>query len=436
MTEWRFKAVLSPNNKRTIGGMGVKNGVGENLPAGPTGPQSSSSHHNDGKERERREKKKMIQLNELIHQLIQVSIQGLGLFVFGTVFFDVLHVLVHRYKVPVLSRWHNTHHLYFPRNLLFLSRHEAANLSHHLTLEALSQAIGTALLWLCLRDLSSASLSIGLLIVFVKWAVQIGWLRGRDENHVEVRDGEVLGVCTDVVLVGPDYHRLHHVHPDAYFSSLVQVVDWALGTACSLAGRRFAVSGTGGALGGELARLLRRCGATVLPLVHAVDFDGEGRAVSERARVALSTADVLVLAHGTLDQGSSEAANYTSWVGLAQEFVGTAKPPARMCKSPIEIWAVGSEAEFHPFYPATHQPYVSAKRKWAAWAKKLSQSGRVLYRHIVPSTFRSGFGFGPIPASWVARASLFLIARGCRFVPVTYTGIALLYLPVWKLTKW
>ena len=52
--------------------------------------------------------------------------------------------------------------------------------------------------------------------------------------------------------------------------------------------------------------------------------------------------------------------------------------------------------------------------------------GDVLYRHIVPSAFRSRMGGGLMSGRTAAAIALWLIRRGFRYVPVTYTGIAFL----------
>ncbi len=48
----------------------------------------------------------------------------------------------------------------------------------------------------------------------------------------------------------------------------------------------------------------------------------------------------------------------------------------------------------------------------------------LLYRHIVPSAFRSQMGPGVMSGRTAAAIALWLIRHGFRYVPVTYTGIA------------
>jgi hypothetical protein len=93
---------------------------------------------------------------------------------------------------------------------------------------------------------------------------------------------------------------------------------------------------------------------------------------------------------------------------------------------PPEIWAVGSEAEFHG---DMGQPdmvaYAASKRAFARRALSYYRSPDVLYRHIVPSAFTSAMGPGPMSAGTAAGIALFLIRRGFSYVPVTLTTLAL-----------
>jgi hypothetical protein len=92
----------------------------------------------------------------------------------------------------------------------------------------------------------------------------------------------------------------------------------------------------------------------------------------------------------------------------------------------VEVWAVGSEIECHPaFGNRDLQVYLESKRAYARHARRYYRDRDILYRHIVPSAFRSPMGFGLISGTTAAWIALFLIRRGFRYVPVTYTGIAL-----------
>ncbi|HEY1098023.1 MAG TPA: hypothetical protein VGF99_03805, partial [Myxococcota bacterium] len=69
--------------------------------------------------------------------------------------------------------------------------------------------------------------------------------------------------------------------------------------------------------------------------------------------------------------------------------------------------------------------YSASKRNYARYAHAYYLDERVLYRHIVPSAFTSPMGKGLISGELAAKIAMFFIDRGFRYVPVTYTGVAL-----------
>jgi hypothetical protein len=150
-----------------------------------------------------------------------------------------------------------------------------------------------------------------------------------------------------------------------------------------------------------------------------VDFTHETCAGAE---AALERAEVLALCHGAKgDDTLAMQANCASFVALIERFreraAGRLVPP--------EVWAVGSEIECHPAFGVPElQGYARSKRAFARHAAGYFYDRRLLYRHIVPSAFRSRMGPGLISGRTAAWVALFLIRRGFRYVPVSYTGIA------------
>ena len=89
--------------------------------------------------------------------------------------------------------------------------------------------------------------------------------------------------------------------------------------------------------------------------------------------------------------------------------------------------AVGSEIECHPHWGNPDlKVYKASKMAFARFARRYSRDPALTYRHIVPSAFTSPMGPGLISGATAARIALFWIGLGCRYVPVTYTGIAFL----------
>jgi monoglucosyldiacylglycerol epimerase len=245
-------------------------------------------------------------------------------------------------------------------------------------------------------------------------------LRGKDRHHLP---SEILPPAHETLFVGAPYHALHHIYSDCYMSSYTTLFDRLMGTACRIRARRFAVTGTSGALGSAMKSLLEQAGAEVLPLRFGVDYTYDDYSGADRS---LQAADVLILAHGAKGEDAM-AANCDSFLSLIQRF----KVLSGQRQVPAEVWAVGSEIECHPAWGiAELQTYARSKRAYARAAAPLVHDPAVLYRHIVPSAFSSRMGPGLMSGRTTAAVALWLIRRGFRYVPVTYTGIAVLnFLP-------
>jgi hypothetical protein len=136
----------------------------------------------------------------------------------------------------------------------------------------------------------------------------------------------------------------------------------------------------------------------------------------------LESADILVLAHGAKGNQAMQA-NCDSFLAIFDRF----KSLTRHRQVPVEVWAVGSEIECHPALgDAGLRSYARSKRAFARAAATLMHDRDVLYRHVVPSAFRSRMGTGLMDGRTAAAIAVWLIRRGFRYVPVTYTGIAFL----------
>jgi hypothetical protein len=164
----------------------------------------------------------------------------------------------------------------------------------------------------------------------------------------------------------PAYHALHHVYPDSHFSAYTKLVDWVVGGGAQLAGRRYALVGTGTAFGAALRLELGRAGAARIDDIAIP---------SEAAR---SDLDVLVLCDANAPR-----------VDFVEAFVAA----TRERRLPPEIWA------------------VSAGDGDAA-ARHYVRDVRVSYRAIVAPEDGTLDGRA-------ARSCLFWIRRGFHLVPAT-----------------
>jgi hypothetical protein len=357
---------------------------------------------------------------ETVGRWLLIGVEGVVLFLVASTLFDVVHFVLHQFlKSPfaLLRRagaLHQAHHDFYTDQLQFDARYARANLLHHVVPEYANQVLFTLAGYFVVGPWPVAvALSIETLI-FVMVVIR----GGMDEHHIEAGRRKGRRHHAAGLFVTADYHSLHHIHPDRFFSSYVTAFDRLMGTACQIAGRRVALTGASGAFGSAMARLLEAEGATVTTLKHGLDFTGDDVSPADET---LAQSDILVLCHGAKGE-EAMAANCESFVALIERFKALKVPPL----SPVEVWAVGSEIEAHPsFGDPILKGYRRSKVAYAKHARRFYSDRTLIYRHIVPSAFRSKMGPGLISGGLAASVALFLIRRGFRYVPVTYTGIAL-----------
>jgi hypothetical protein len=250
--------------------------------------------------------------------------------------------------------------------------------------------------------------------IFTVLCASVIVLKGKDRNHVPF---PIIPAARGTLFVGAPYHVMHHVYPESHLSSFTTLFDILMGTACQIRGRRVALTGASGSFGSALRELLERAGAVVVTLKFGVDWTYEDYSGADSA---LEEADILILAHGAKGEQAMQA-NCASFVALIDRF----KSLTHNRQVPVEVWALGSEIECHPaFGDRNLRFYAHSKREYARVGARLMRDQGLLYRHIVPSAFRSQMGPGLMSGRTAAATALWLIRHGFRYVPVTYTGIA------------
>lgn len=343
--------------------------------------------------------------------------QVAGVFFAGSFVFDVIHWMLHRFMrsdIPLLravGSLHGAHHQFLDERLVINPAWMVRNLLLHVVPEVSTQLAVSSLFYLFCPALPVVLAQATMVVLFVGVLI----LRGKDLNHLPY--GQVKSPH-DTFLVSPSYHLQHHENGDVFFGSYHQLFDLLFGTACVIKGRTFVVTGANGAFGKPLVEMLRRAGAKeVRTLRFGQDWNyGE----VARARSQLEGADVLVLAHGSKVDHAMEANchAFRDFVELFREVTANALVAP-------EVWAVGSEIEAHPSFGVKElQIYSASKRAWARHARRYYTERDLTYRHIVPSAFTSPMGPGLMSGRVCAAVALFLIRRGFRYVPVTYTGVA------------
>jgi len=343
-------------------------------------------------------------------------VEGLVTFAISTFIFDTVHWALHRWTksrfalLRTFASWHHVHHRFLDGKMQVHMDLAATNFWAHLVPEFLTSVAGTAVFYLVFHWIPVTAV---VAIHVWNFANNIR-TEGMDGNHMSM---DRVSGQQSLFKVNAAYHAMHHITPDNFYSSYLNVFDLLFGRSCTIRHRRFLITGASGAFGSAMKARIEAKGGLVETAKHGVDF---AAGAVERMRAKLERADVLILAHGAKGQEAWDA-NYTTFTELADLFITIGKD--RLV--PPEIWAVGSEAEFHgDMGHADLVDYAASKRAFAQRAVGYYRSPDVLYRHIVPSAFTSAMGPGAMSADTAARIALFFIRRGFSYVPVTLTTLA------------
>lgn len=339
-------------------------------------------------------------------------------FIVSTALFDALHWLLHRWEKstnPLLRRfssWHWVHHKFLGLDMQVNPAYARSNIWFHILPEYLTSMAGTAIFLLIFSWPPIAAVAVLRTFMLVMTLRE----EGLDYNHMSM---ERVGGKQGLWWVNNNYHAMHHVYPHNFFSSFANVFDLLFGTTCQIEGRRFLVTGASGAFGAAMVTALEKRGAIVETAKSGVDFScGRYEGMQEK----LARADVLVLSHGAKSEDCWNA-NYVTFRDLTDRFTAIGKDRL----TPPEVWALGSEVEFHGDMGLDElKAYSASKRAFAARARRYYRSDDLIYRHIVPSSFTSAMGKGAMSAETAVGIALFFITRGFKYVPVTLTGLAVL----------
>ena len=351
-----------------------------------------------------------------IINFVVIGFQAWITFLVGTVLFDFIHYFLHQWmrsKHPFLraiGRLHRYHHYFFSTSLKINKAFTFKNIIWQGIPEYMTQVIGSLF---CLLFFNPIAIFIAIMIE-TYFFIEMLCVGGIDGNHRPLKRAKAYSIG---VKVSPEYHALHHCYPQNYFGSELRLVDYILGTGCQIAKKRVALTGASGALGSCLKQLLEKEGAIVTPLKFGIDYDYSNY---DGLTACLQNTDILVLSHGS-KYDYAQQANCDSFVAIIELYKSLKKD----ILTPIEIWAVGSEIEFEPcFGDAKLLVYAQSKRNYAKIARTYFYDKNIQYRHIVPGGFTSSMGPGLMSAHFTAAITLFLIKRGFKYIPITYTGLA------------
>lgn len=338
------------------------------------------------------------------------------IFAVSTFLFDYLHYLLHRWRrsrfrlLRMFSSWHWVHHRFLTLDMKVDPAYRWKNIWFHIVPEFVTGVAGTLIFLVVFPWPPVAAVLVMRLFMLVMTLKE----EGLDLNHMSM---DRVSSQQNLWWVGPDYHAMHHIFPNSFFSSFINIIDLMMGKSCQIEDRRFLVTGASGAFGSAIIELLEKQGGIVETAKHGVDFrPGDISGMREK----LQRADVLILAHGAKSEDCMQA-NCTSFVELIEAFrqIGLSR------LTPPEVWALGSEAEFHgDMGMDSLRDYAASKRAFVHYARGYYSSPDIFYRHIVPSAFTSAMGKGPMSAMTAARIAMFFIKRSIRYVPVTLTTLA------------
>lgn len=352
----------------------------------------------------------------MIMQSTVLIFQAIFAFLFGTFVFDICHYVLHqclKSKHPwarAIGRLHLHHHRFLTPSLHIEKNASRHNFQYHIALE---QSVQCLTILACHLFLPWAAICIALSLQLII-LINIIYTRGIDRHH---QPKSQLKSSHLPFFVDANYHALHHVYPQYFFSSYLKLLDNILGTAQPLLGKHIALTGANGALGSHMHKLLEKEGAIVLPIKYGVDYTYTDYS---SLMPTLAKADILFLCHGT-KYDDTQQANCDSFIAIIELF----KSLHRGQLVPPEIWAVGSEIECHPCFGIKKlYPYATSKRNFARAARLYYADTSIQYRHIVHSAFISKMGPGLMTAGFAAKMTLFLLKRGWKYIPITYTGFA------------
>lgn len=350
-------------------------------------------------------------------ETFKIAFESITIFLIATVIFDCCHYLFHVFLrsknkyLQMLGKLHLYHHRFYTHDLQYHSEWHFQNLYISVLLEYVIEFVIIACGFFFFNFYA---VILSLLFLF-SLLIYVWYVQGKDLHHQTYKQ---LPAYRAGFFVNGAYHALHHIYPNRFFSSYIKLFDFIFGTAHTFQGKTIALTGASGALGSNMKRLLEKEGATIIPLKYGIDYnyDDYHGLLSSFAR-----ADILCLCHGTKYEDTQKA-NCDSFISMIELF----KSVNQSKQSPLEVWGVGSEIECHPCFGIKKlYPYAHSKRTFARKARVYFRDPNFMYRHIVHSSFTSSMGFGLMSASFAAKATIFFLKRGLKYIPITYTGFAL-----------
>lgn len=313
-------------------------------------------------------------------QIATAFAAGFALLLLSTLVFDVLHLLLHRFALsthPVLAalgNLHQVHHRFLDQRLRIHEEYVAANVWCHVIPEFLVQVLVTLAIG---HFFPQAAVWVALALETLVFVLIMKPTPGFDINHHPV---DKLQAYRPLYFCVPEYHLLHHVYPEAHFSSWIKTVDHLCGTGLSLKGRTVALTtaaDTPHSFERWMEQWLVAQGADCLFL-----------SARSTSTASLQRAQILLLCHDP-----EAGKDYNKWIHTFSHL-------HRDDRIPVEVWALSSE-----------RGNTAAARHWYG-------SEQLVYRQLV---------LPPQPATADFHQLGRRLLKGYNYVPARWNGASLRY---------
>ena len=165
-----------------------------------------------------------------IFPILITAVQVICAILVGSFVYDIMHYMCHQSpKNSFLKRiasYHLVHHSFYGRALKYVDSKMEANRNQHIILECVAFLLGASLFSIFTLNWISWLIACGLIIAKCGYEYIH---EGKDYQHRELETVPAVKGLASSIFVGGNYHALHHIYPEAYFSSVLGLFDFVFG---------------------------------------------------------------------------------------------------------------------------------------------------------------------------------------------------------------
>ena len=241
---------------------------------------------------------------------------------------------------------------------------------------------------------------------------------GVDDNHVSYTDA--VPKDPNTLIVGPEFHALHHVDPNNYFSSWLRVMDWIIGSAASIRNRNITILHSGDGIGPAIYQEL------ILEKVKSIRAPGFGTdwtyKDSSKLTPFLEDTDILIIACSSRETAKSSDTAFQHFTATVIDLFNRTRRPRPGPSLLPEVWHVSKTANLFDFTSAAQSPASElAGPSLSPRVQAGFKDETFLYRCIVSSTMETP---GETLAWLTAKMVLLCIRRGATYIPANHLDFA------------